>query len=158
MLEGLTGGRLSGGPAQEMVDSANSLEVSYAPLLYEGMSLADMAHLIMLMETKIVPRVSGLELLAALLEADRIPAQEFPLDPTWGDVYKNRERYINQCVPEAGAWLRAGRARREVTNIGYRLAVRWRLLSLLQALVQVAEITVARAEEHADHRPQQAPC
>jgi len=150
MLEQPLGGRPRGGPAQEIIDSANTLELSYAPLLYEGMSLADIAHVIMLMETEIVPRALGLELLAVLLEADRIPVQEFPLDPAWGDVYKNRERYINQCLPEVGGWLRTGRARREVTNIGYRLAVRWRLLSLLQALAQLAEIAVSRAEEHAE--------
>jgi argininosuccinate lyase len=150
MLEQAIAGRLRKGPAQELVNSANTLEVSYAPMLYEGMSLADIAHVIMLMETEIVPRALGLELLGVLLEADRIPAPEFPLDPAWGDVYKNRERYVNQSVPEAGGWLRAGRARREATNIGYRLAVRWRLLSLLQALAQLAEVTVARAEEHAD--------
>jgi argininosuccinate lyase len=141
-------GPLRTGPASELIGAAYELELSYAPALYEGMSLADIAHVIMLMETGIAPWSSGQELLAALLEAHNIPVQEFPFDPAWGDVYTNRERYINQQVPSVGGWLGAGRARREVTNIGFHLAVRWRLLLLLSALQHLARTVVDRAEEH----------
>jgi argininosuccinate lyase len=143
-------GRLKAGPAPELVQSANRLEVSNAPELLEGMSLADMAHVIVLMETGIVPWRSGQALLAALLEAHNIPAADFPLDPAWGDLYRNRERHIERQAPDSGGWLRAGRARREVTNIGYRHAVRWRLLDLVEYLGRLAETLVARAEEQAE--------
>ena len=145
---GLPGGRLKSGPAHELIQSANRLEVANAPVLYEGLSLADMAHVIMLMETGIAPWASGQELLAALLEAHATPIEDLALDPAWGDVYKNRERAINQRVPDVGGWLRTGRARREATNIAYRIAVRRRLLDLLAALVTLAETLVARVEEH----------
>jgi argininosuccinate lyase len=155
MLEGEPGrggwavpGRLRTGPAPELIRSANRLELSYAPQLYEGMSLADIAHVIMLMERGIVPWDAGRELLAVLVEAHNIPAAEFTLDPALGDVYKSRERYIEEQSPSAGGWLGAGRARREVTNIGYRLAVRWRLLFLLESLGQLAGVVVSRAREH----------
>jgi argininosuccinate lyase len=146
----LPGGRLKSGPAHELIQSANRLEVANAPALYEGLSLADMAHVIMLMETGIAPWASGQELLAALLEAHATPIDDLALDPAWGDVYKNRERAISQRVPDVGGWLRTGRARREATNIAYRIAVRRRLLGLLAALVTLAETLVARAEEHVD--------
>lgn len=143
-----TCGRLKDGPAPELVQSANRLELSNAPVLYEGLSLGDMAHIVMLLETRVIPQASGQRLLAALLEADIIPVEEFPFDPAWGDVYKNREHFINQIAPDVGGWLRAGRARREVTNVAYRLAVRRRLLLLLDALRQLAAVLVSRAEEH----------
>jgi len=145
-----TTGRLKTGPAPELIQSANRLEVSNTPVLYEGLSLADIAHVIVLLEAQVIPWASGQRLLDALLEAHTIPAEERPCDPTWGDVYRNRERYINQRVPDTGGWLRAGRARREATNIAYRLAVRQRLLTLLAALGHLAETVIARAEEHVD--------
>jgi argininosuccinate lyase len=143
-------GRLKTGPALEMVQSANRLEVSSAPVLYEGLSLADLAHIAMLVETQVIPWAFGQQLLMALLDAHAIPVEEFPFDPGLGDVYKNREHHINQRVPEGGGWLGAGRARREATNIAYRLAVRRRLLALLAALGHLAKVLIARAEEHLD--------
>lgn len=142
-------GRLKSGPAPELIQSANRLEVSYAPALFEGMSLADIAHVIVLMETGIAPWTSAQEILGALLEAHNIPVADFPLDPAWGDLYENRERYVERQVADSGGWLRAGRARREVTNIGYRHAVRWRLLLLVEFLGKLAATLVSRAEEHA---------
>jgi argininosuccinate lyase len=142
-------GRLKRGPAPELIESANRLELSNAPFLYEGLSLGDMAHVIMLMEQEIIPWASGRALLAALLAAHTTPVDQFPFDPAWGDVYTNRERAVRQQVPDVGGWLRAGRARREVTNIAYRLAVRRRILGLLGALVGLAAVVVDRAEEHA---------
>ena len=43
-------GRLKTGPAPALVRSANRLEVSHGPVLYRGLSLGDMAHVIVLME------------------------------------------------------------------------------------------------------------
>jgi argininosuccinate lyase len=145
-----TTGRLRTGPAPELIQSANRLEVSNAPVLYEGLSLADMAHVIMLMETQIIPWMFGQQLLTALLEAHTIPVEEFPLDPALGDVYKNREHHISQQIPDTAGWLRTGRARREATNIAFRLAVRRRLLTLLANLGHLAETIIAQAEEHVD--------
>lgn len=142
-------GRLKTGPAPELIQSANRLEVSYASALYKGMSMADIAHVIMLIEAGVIPYPSGQELLGVLIDMNGIPIEEFPLDPARGDVYKNREYHISQQIPDTGGWLRAGRARREVTNIGYRFAVRGRLLLLLDSIKRVAETVVARAQEHA---------
>lgn len=143
------GGRLRTGPAPGLIRSANRLEVSNAPVLYAGLSLADLAHVTVLMEAEVLPWTLGQKLLAALLEVHNIPLSEFPFDPARGDVYKNREHYVCELAPDAGGWLRAGRARREATNIAYRLAVRRRLLSLIDVLRQLAGTIVTRAEEHA---------
>jgi argininosuccinate lyase len=145
-----TTGRLKAGPAPELVRSANRLEVRYGPRLFEGLSLADLAHVIVLMENDVVPWESGQKLLTALLEMHAIPADEFVFDPAWGDAYKSRERYVSQLEPGAGGWLRAGRARREATNVAYRLAARRGLLALLAALLGLGEALVSRAQEHAE--------
>jgi argininosuccinate lyase len=102
------------------------------------------------MEAKVIPWRSGQKLLAALLDAHAIPANEFSFDPALGDAYKNREHYVNQRSPEVGGWLRAGRARREVTNIAYRLAVRQRLLTLLGSLADLVASLLECVQDHTD--------
>jgi argininosuccinate lyase len=143
-------GRLRAGPAPELAQSANKLENAYGPLFFKGMSLGDMAHVIVLIEAGVLSHESGQSLLSALLELDTAQPDEFPFDPSVGDAYQNRERAIIQRAPAVGGWLRAGRARREVTNIAYRLVVRWRLVLLLKALEVLATSIIALAEEHID--------
>ena len=143
-----SGGRLKSGPAPELVRSANQLEVDYAEILHKGMSLADLAHVIMLSEAGIIPEAEAGRLLSVLVSVHNMPFKEFTFDPQIGDAYKNRERLITKLDPEVGGWLRTGRARREVTNIAYQIAVRERLLELMKALAGLADALVSLAEKH----------
>jgi argininosuccinate lyase len=144
------GDRLAEGPAPELVRSAFALETSYGPLLYHGMSLADLAHAVMLIEAKIVAPHVGARLLEALLELHAIPAHEFPFDPGRGDAYSNREYALRQRSPDAADWLQAGRARRESSTVGYALVVRSGLLDVAGALLDAAGALLGRAAEHID--------
>ena len=141
-------GVMKSGPATELIQSANLLEVSYGPILYKGLSLADLAHVILLKEAGIIPNEAAQKLLAALLTLHAIPVEKFTFDPALGDAYKNRERYITNLAPDAGGWLRTGRARREATNIAYQIAVRERLLLLTGALTDLADALADLAEKH----------
>lgn len=134
--------------APELIRSANRLEISNASVLYNELSLADMAHIIMLIEAEIVPKKSGIKLLEAFLEAHAIPLNEFPLDPSLGDFYNCREYYIQEIAPDVAGWQRVARARREATNIAFQLAVRRRLLSLMGGLGDLAKALVDKAKIH----------
>src|SRR5512145_627730 len=142
------GDRLKESPAPELVASAFALEAGDGPLLYEGMSLADLAHAVMLLEVGLIPPSAGAELLAALLALHGIPAADFPFDPARGDAYNNREYVLRQKAPEVAGWLQAGRPRREVTTLAYLLVVRERLLSLTSALLDLMAILLDLAEAH----------
>jgi argininosuccinate lyase len=135
-------------PAQELIYSANQLEVSYGPILFKGLSLADIAHVFHLMESHIIPKTDARKLLIVLLDLHKIPSVDFVFDPILGDAYKNRERYITNIEPDAGGWLRTGRARREATNIAFQIAVRERLLTLHHSLIDVAQALTNLAAEH----------
>jgi argininosuccinate lyase len=139
--------RLTEPPADELIRTAYARETGDAALLYEGMSLADLAHVVGLMEANIIPREAGGELLAALLEIHPAPPLDFALDPAKGDLYSNREAHLKMLTPAVG-WLSAGRARREAATIGYRLAVRNRLLALAAAIADCAAAALDLAEKH----------
>ncbi len=140
------GDRLKEGPAPELVASAFALEVGDGPLLYHGMSLADLAHVVMLIEVGIVPTPAGAELLSALLAMYAIPPADFPFDPLHGDAYTNREYYLRGQAPAVVGWLKTGRPRREASTIAYLLAVRQRLLTLTGALVKLVQATLDLAQ------------
>jgi len=143
-------GRLKAVPAQELVQSANQLEIAYAPVLFEGLSLADLAHIVLLTEAGIVPQEAGQKLLAVLLDVHKLSADDIVFDPALGDAYKNREKFIIQRASDVGGWLRTGRARREATNIAYQIAVRGRILALYAALTDLAQALGDLAEKHID--------
>ena len=143
-------GRLTEGPAPELVQSAYRWEVGLAPILWPGLNLADLAHTIMLMEVDVLPSATGRRLLGLLLELHALPVEGFPLDPAHGDVFTNRERWLAERDREAAGWLSAGRARREATTVAYHLAVRRRLLVLTEALVTCLRALLAQAEAHVE--------
>lgn len=141
-------GRLKTAPADELVQTAHRLEVAYAAVLYKGLSLADLAHTVLLAETGIIPMPSAGRLLKVLLHVHNIPYEDFQFDPQYGDAYKNRERYILGLDPQVGGWLRTGRARREATNLAYQISVRERLLTLVESLGNLAGVLLDLAEKH----------
>ena len=112
------------------------------------MSFADIAHVVSLIESKVIPEQAGGELLASLLDMHPTRPLDFTVEPAQGDLYSNREAYIQMFTPKTVGWLRTGRPRREATTIGYRLAVRSRLLSLSYATEKWLERCLERAEEH----------
>ncbi len=142
------GGRLREGPAPELVEASFAREIADAPILYRGLSLADLAHVIMLMEVGVVPDEPGRALLGHLLELDGVALEDFPLSPTLEDVYSNREAWVRARDEDVAGWMGAGRPRREPATIAYRIAVRRRLLELGQAIEGALEAILEQARNH----------
>lgn len=144
------GARLREGPAPELVEASFSREIADAPILYYGLSLSDLAHVLMLMEVGVVPEEAGRSLLAHLLELHAVALEDFPLDPTLEDVYSNREAWVRERDEAVAGWMGAGRPRREPATIAYRIAVRDRLLDLAEATIGAVRALVGQAERHRD--------
>src|SRR6202046_2946626 len=86
-----TAARITSGPAPELVDAGYALEIADAPLLHRGLTLADLAHLVELVECGALTRDEAAPGGAVLLKLLDSPAAELPHDPVYGDGYKNRE-------------------------------------------------------------------
>lgn len=142
------GGRLAEGPAPELVATAFALEVAYGPLLYRGMSLADLAHTVALLDARVLDPALGAQLLAALLELHALPPEAFPFDPAHGDAYSNREHELRRRAPAAADWLPAGRARRESSTVGYTLVVRAGIIDITEALLGLLQALLDQAGAH----------
>ncbi|MGH7789444.1 MAG: argininosuccinate lyase, partial [Candidatus Binatia bacterium] len=99
------GGRLAQAPSTLLVETAFSRELAYADILYEGISYADLAHVLMLLEADVVPAEPGLALLAALVELHDQGIAALRLDAKWGDLYNNRDSELQRRAPAAAGWL-----------------------------------------------------
>src|SRR5579875_1923289 len=72
------GGRLAAGPATELVQTAFARELADQLPLFRGISLADIAHTIVLIEGGVIPYSEGVSLLKALLSLHRYPSHFVP--------------------------------------------------------------------------------
>ena len=140
------GSRLASGPATELVQTAFARELADQLPLFQGMSLADIAHTVVLIENGIISHTPGIALLRALLALHEYPADFVPVAEN-GDLYTNREAWLAAHTPAVG-WLGAGRARRESTTTGFRLTLRKLLLILADTLTKTGTALVARATEY----------
>ncbi len=140
------GSRLATGPASELVQTAFARELADQLALFRGMSLADLAHTVMLIEAGVIPSADGASLLNALLALHEYPP-DFSPTPASGDLYTNREAWLAMRTPAVG-WLGAGRARRESTTAGYRITVRSHLLAFAGALIKAGTALIERADEY----------
>jgi argininosuccinate lyase len=143
-------GRISSGPAPELVAAGYALELADAPLLHDGLLVADLAHVIALHEAGIVSDAVCVPLLRGLLELGRIPVTEFPYDAVLGDAYNSREQELVRRIGDTAGWVHLGRTRREAGRIAFRLAVRDRLVDLAEATAVFVETLCDRADELAD--------
>ena len=101
------GGRLTGGPAPELVEAGYAYETGHGPRLARGLSLADLAHAVALVEggglrRRRTPRRSA----GACSSCTRSRPSEFPWDPQLGDAFnspRGRARAARRAAtPPAG--------------------------------------------------------
>jgi len=141
-------GRFTKGPAPELVSSGFRMEVNDSELLYNGMSLADLAHAIMLIEIDLIPQDARCSLISALLEMHSLPEDEIDFKNDLVDVYTNRTEMLYQRTPETAGWLQAGRPRREVTTLAYLIITRAELLEVIKCVLKLMEALLEFCEGH----------
>jgi argininosuccinate lyase len=138
------------GPAPELIEAGFAIEVADAPLLHDGLNLADIAHVLVLSEAGIIPAKARSRLLGLLLEVCRTPAASFPYDPQYGDAYNCRERYFVERLGHDAGWLHAGRPRREAGRLALRLRLRRLVTGLARDAAGFVEAVADLSDRHAE--------
>jgi argininosuccinate lyase len=145
------GGRLAGGPADELVEAAYAHELRAAPRLAYDLSLSDIAHAVALAESGALPAATARTLLGGLLELHAIPAAEFPWQAELGDAFNSREAELVRRIGAGPAgWLSAGRPRREAFRVALRACARRGTAELAIALADCARALSLHARELRD--------
>ncbi|MBI4006441.1 MAG: argininosuccinate lyase [Gammaproteobacteria bacterium] len=126
------GTRLKNTPSRTLIDFAFQAELNSTRYLYEGLSYADIAHVLMLLEQRIIPDDAGRRLLESLVAIHDIKDAESFMDPQWGDLYNNRDAELQRRIGKDAGWLHAGRARREALTIAWLINLRSACISLIR--------------------------
>lgn len=143
-------GRLASGPSPRLVEAGYVLELADAAFLHQGLSLADLAHVLELDDIGVLPAGTAGQLCRELLDFRSTAVDEFPYDPLYGDAYNSRERELERRLGTQAGWLPTGRTRREAGRIALRIALRERLLQLHRAVADLATVLVERGRELAE--------
>jgi argininosuccinate lyase len=143
------GGRLRRGPSELLVETAFRRELAYAGALYEGISYADLAHVLMLAEAGVIPDEPAHQLLGALRDLHDQGLAALQLDAKWGDLYNNRDSELQRRVPSAAGWLHAGRARREALTLGWLIHQRVGLAAVRRDTAALLRVLAGMGERHA---------
>jgi argininosuccinate lyase len=99
-------------------------------------ALVDLAHVVMLVEERIVDRARGARLLAGLLEILDLAPDRFPWDPRSGSYLVQIEHYLGRRLGEDVAGrLQTGRSRNDQEGAADRLYLRDRLLDVVGDLL-----------------------
>ncbi len=145
------GGRLRGGPAPELVAAAYEHEIRHAERLAVGLSLADLAHAVSLVESGVLGGDRARPFLRGLLELHAIPSTSFPWKPELGDAFNSREAALRDLVgPDAAGWLSAGRPRREAFRVGLRMTAAEQTLELVGILGRTAAAFGSLGRRHVE--------
>ena len=144
------GGRLTGGPAPELVAAGYAHEIAHGPRLAGGLSRADLSHAVALVEGGALGGADARGLLGGLLALEAVPPDRFPWRPELGDAFNSRELALKERVgASAAGWLSAGRPRREAFRVALRLVARAGTLDLHDAQLDLAAALVDLADRHA---------
>lgn len=142
------GERLVEAPSRELTRVAFASELQAQLGLTEAISWADLAHVLCLAKSGLIPVGDARALAAALLELSNA-ASTFAPSAESGDLYTNREAWLMQRTQAAG-WLGMARARREALTTAYHLSLCGELLSLAEVLAGFVEALAEVSTRHAE--------
>ncbi|MGB3432605.1 argininosuccinate lyase [Achromobacter sp.] len=145
-------GRLQQVSAQEVCDHI------YLPRLnreftsgFDYLSDINQAHLLMLLHAGLMPRESAIRLAQALLKMEQDGPSAVPLDPQREDAYFNYEAQLMRLAgSDVGGRLHVARSRNDILATHDRLRARNAGLDVLDALNNVREVAISRAQEYAN--------
>ncbi|MGB9959291.1 MAG: argininosuccinate lyase [Candidatus Bathyarchaeales archaeon] len=113
--------------------------------LLKAVIAINQAHVIMLMEQKIIQWAEGVKLLQALNKL----TPEMTLDPSLEDVHMVvEEKILETCGPEVGGNLHIAKSRNDQVATAIRMELRENLLNVMSRIVELQEALIKLAEGH----------
>ena len=144
--------RVKSPPAQTLVDSYYASAVAAGiRFQFEPEMRIHIAHALMIAECGIVERRDVARILATLLALREAGPSSLAIDDRQEDLYSYIERHIvDELGPDVGGRLHTGRSRNDLHVTSWRLALRERLLGLMDAVAALRQTLIDLAAAHVD--------
>ncbi|MFZ4453736.1 argininosuccinate lyase [Salibacterium aidingense] len=144
--------RLKTGPSKEMIEHifkpAIQKDLKHS---FYNMITASKAHLLMLMEEKIVNSSDGARILKTLQYMEKYGPNVLAVDPALEELYFNMEKYIvDEIGVEVGGRLHTGRSRNDLYSTVTRMNTRERILGILKTLNELRQELLDKAYKNID--------
>ncbi len=144
--------RVKSPPAETMVESY------YAPAVAAGIRFQfepelkiHLAHALMLAERKIVDRSDVAQIVATLMALRQTGVSALTIDYRQEDLYSYIERFlVERLGPATGGRLHTGRSRNDMHTTSWRLALRARILDLMNVVLRLRNTLLDLTEKHID--------
>ncbi len=133
-------------PLAESLNSHRSELVQ--PKLY-AFHAFDKAHLVMLIEEKLIPRVDGVAMLRALREMEAEGVEKARLRGG-GGMHSGEPYLIRKLTEEVGGRIHLGRSSGDLGEVGKRIFFRDQLLDLIDTVVNFRETLIKTAAANLD--------
>lgn len=140
--------RFKHGPDKRLVDSAFSYELECSQYMMEGLSFADISHVMTLHHSGVLSDSNASQLLKGLLDVHAQGQGAISLDPEVGDSYNNRDRYLQKKLGKISGYIHIGRARREASTIAWQLVCKEKLVELHKQVIQLGDVFNNVVSEH----------
>lgn len=117
--------------------------------LHEAYHDFDRAHVVMLVESGIVPAAVGATLLDGLARMEREGHLDVRRESGYG-CHAGEAYLIDRFGEETGGWIHVGRSTRDLRETAKRIAAREKLLALVEACLDLCASYAERADEYAE--------
>lgn len=142
-------GRLSAGPAPEIVNYVYRPMFDQSLKSFRGLIKYHLAYMLMLRERKIVKPKDAAKILAELLRLERLGLEKLAPSPSHEELHPNVEAWlVKQLGYDIGGQLNTGRARRECQMGGEQLVLRDKLLDVIDFTARYARVLVELSRRH----------
>ena len=139
----LTEARLKAPPSEQLVRYTHAPRLVGEKRRFEQFMKVDMAHTVMLVERKILPKGDGGKILKRLRELDRLGPEGFHTDPQKGSFLLQVEKFLADKLGEGiGGKMHTGRSRIDQGATVERLYARDRLLDVVDRLVGLQAVII----------------
>lgn len=143
------GSRLSVSPAPEMVQYSYGLRIEEGKYSFHYELWNHKAHTIMLYEEGIITKEDASKILGVLEEIDRMGSDEFPMDPSKGDLFYNVESYLTEKIGEdAAGKMHMGRSRADMNACFERMVIREKMLQVIGDVLMLMETLLNISEKN----------
>jgi len=120
--------------------------------MFEPIVSASLAHVVMLVETGVLPQPQGGALARALLSLRDLDPQQLTYSPDVEDMYFWIERELaNRSSLEVAGNLQLARSRNDLDAGVFRIVVRARLLALIEAMARACRVVTVQAAAFKGH-------
>ena len=140
-------GRLSNIPEEKVMEYTTSLPFDRE--IFESDILCDIAHTRMLMERKIIPEEDAKKIIEELIKILNEGIDALDLDPSLEDIHMVIENeLIRRLGEDVAGKMHTGRSRNDQVATDIRMALREKVLLILEKLINLEKTLLSMAEEH----------